>query len=60
MLLFVKFWGKRMHSNLMFTQSLTFIYADTSAASAEFLMSTRGPFSAGMSCFASHIGGWDD
>ena len=41
MLLFGTFWGKRVHSNLIFTQNLKFIYADASAASAEFLISVR-------------------
>ena len=30
---------KRMHPNLIFRQNLRFIYADSSAVSAEFLMS---------------------
>ena len=33
------FWGKCLHSNMIFTQNLKIIYADMSAASAEFLMS---------------------
>ena len=33
------FWGKSVYSNIIFTQNLSFIYADTSASSAEFLMS---------------------
>jgi hypothetical protein len=32
------FLGQRLHSNLIFTQNLTFIYTDPYAASADFLM----------------------
>ena len=41
------FWGKRVHSKLIVMQNLKFIYGDTSAASAEFLMSVHLSLSLG-------------